>query len=178
MLRKISAAAALVVCTATGSSAATLDFKFSFTNLFNGSTVATVTGVIRGLTDNGSSAASSVEILTNGDGFGVGEFVGSPIENSFSVTAGQITGVQFVSYGRRNTAPAVTDASFRMTGNCRGSATICAGLTDDPNVSTVGNPAQVTFEAIVPVPLPAGGILLLTGFTGLAALRRRKSRLA
>lgn len=35
-----------------------------------------------------------------------------------------------------------------------------------------------TATAVDPVPLPAGGVLLLTGFAGLAALRRRKQRAA
>jgi hypothetical protein len=63
-------------------SASALTFDFSFTN---------VTGVISGLADNATSAATSVQVTSNTAGFGIGEYVGNPRNNSFTVSAGVIT---------------------------------------------------------------------------------------
>ncbi|MBE9129225.1 MULTISPECIES: hypothetical protein [unclassified Coleofasciculus] len=52
--------------------AAAIDFGFSFENALNGN--GTVTGLIRGL-EEGTGAATSVEVLSNTAGFGIGEYV-------------------------------------------------------------------------------------------------------
>jgi hypothetical protein len=87
-----------------------LTFHFSFTNTANGGGV--VEGIISGLTDNATSAATSVQVTANSAGFGVGEYIGSPTENLFAVTAQVITNVGFLSFGAYNTSPAVTCCSL------------------------------------------------------------------
>ena len=78
-----------------------LDFTFSFSNV-TGNTPGTVTGTIQGLNDNATSAATGVIIQTYPSGLS-----GSPnqggfdatkwavINNSFSVTNGNITAASF-----------------------------------------------------------------------------------
>ena len=46
----------------------------------------------------------------------------------------------------------------------------------DPNVDSSDSYTFAKFSAVTPVPLPLGGVLLLTGLAGLAAIRRRKKR--
>ena len=64
-------------------SAGALTFNFSFTNSIY---PETVTGVISGLVDNATSAATSVQVTSNTLGFGLGEYVGSPVTNHFTVS--------------------------------------------------------------------------------------------
>jgi hypothetical protein len=80
-----SVVAVAVTCLAPVSASA-LSFDFSFTN---------VTGVISGLADNATSAATSVQVTSNTAGFGIGEYVGNPDNNSFTVSAGVITNAIF-----------------------------------------------------------------------------------
>src|SRR5262245_45962690 len=97
-----SIAAVAATCLALGSDSS-LSFNFSFDG---------VTGVISGLADNTSNQpATSVQVTSNTAGFGVGEYVGNPFSNansnSFTVSAGVITIVNFQSLGGNNSSPAV-----------------------------------------------------------------------
>ena len=103
--------AALVTLGTGTSRAATLSFSFSFINYYDG---GTVTGIVRGLTDNSTSAATSVEILTNPYNYGIGEFVGHPVSNSWTVANGQITVFSFLSNGNSNSSPDVTTANLGL----------------------------------------------------------------
>lgn len=128
---------------------------------------------MRGLTDNATSAASSVEILSNSSGFGLGEYFGAADPNTWTLVAGAITGFNFRSFGASNTAPDVTCCSLAMvsSGVYLSNSPVFVG-------GRIGTPA-ITFtrvEAPVGVPEPAtalilGPALLLGGL----ALRRRRA---
>lgn len=97
-----------VIATLLGSSflssaqAALFDFSFTFSNQSSGHLGGTVTGIVRGLTDNATSAASSVEITSNSNGFGLGEYVGNPANNSWAMSGGLVTHYSFISFGVDN----------------------------------------------------------------------------
>ena len=56
-----------------------MTFQFSFVNENYSTGTATVVGIIRGLDeDSVSAAATSASIISNPDGFGIGEYVTSP----------------------------------------------------------------------------------------------------
>ncbi|NND69454.1 MAG: hypothetical protein HKN19_17825, partial [Halioglobus sp.] len=97
-----------LICVAPLSQAALLDFQFSFDDLENGTSV---TGIIRGLMDNASGPASSVEVLASTGGFGIGEFIGDPLLNDFRVYNGELEEAVFRSLGSVNTT-GVMDASL------------------------------------------------------------------
>jgi hypothetical protein len=123
-----------------------IDFNFSFKNALNDA--GTVTGVIRGL-EEGSGAATSVEVLTNTGGYGLGEYVGNPTNNFWTVLGGNLVAFNFTSFGSRNTPPAVTNASLyfsneELLGN---PISIRAGINADPTLITIGRP-NVTREDI------------------------------
>lgn len=157
---------------AAAAQASTLDFNFTFTNSANGG--GTVFGIIRGLHDNATGAAASVEIISNTAGFGVGEYVPTSFANSFSVLSGSMVVAVFDSYGQFNTPPAVTCCSLFIYTTPNGSL---AGLS---NVNTSVPLASDTGLIFTPatVPLPAGLPLLATGLAGFTALRMRKKRKA
>ena len=57
------------IVTGAPTQAATLDFSFSFANAaYDG---GIITGYFRGLTDNATGSATSVEVVSNSSGFGV-----------------------------------------------------------------------------------------------------------
>ena len=165
----LSAVAATVL--AGSAMAATVDYTFSFTNVHNGG--GTVTGIIRGLQDVGVSAATSVEVLTNTLGFGIGEYVGNPAENSFTVLAGSLINSVFFSFGSNNTAPAVTGGSLLL------GFTSVAGLTNLPDSISYGEVGSLTYTLVEPtsVPLPASAWLLVAALAGIGAASRRRKQL-
>ena len=114
---RLALLAALLACTPLVARAALLDFSFAFTNQQTQFLGGYVTGTVRGLTDDASSAASSVEILTNTSGFGLGKYIGVPVFNTWTVTGGVITAFSFAALGSSNTPPAVTCCSLVMTDN-------------------------------------------------------------
>lgn len=163
--------------------AATLDFSFTFVNAIHGG--GTVTGIIRGLSE-GTGAASSVEVTSNTLGFGLGEYVGSPDRNQWTISGGVITGFDFVGIGITNVLPAVIDASLYFGSEPLLGQSFRAALSPSPyyvfNAGLTLTTADIglTFERyvapepeITPVPLPATGLLLLAGLGGLGLCRRR-----
>ena len=78
--------------------ATAIDFNFTFTNGQIG-TGGTVTGIVHGLTDNFTSAAQSVEVTSNTDGFGIGEYIGNPSFNTWTVGSGEVTFFDFLVLG-------------------------------------------------------------------------------
>jgi hypothetical protein len=144
-----------------------LSFNFSFTNTANGG--GAVTGLVQGLTDNATSAATSVQVLSNTAGFGLGEYIGNPLSNSWTVSGGTIQSYNFSSVGSSNFLPAVTDSSLGFFTLPSGKL---AGLTNDPDRSLSRLDTRLTFAA-APIPTPA----LLPGLVGmsLALLRKRQA---
>jgi hypothetical protein len=176
--RMLAAAAIMAAGVAASAGASTLSFTFSFNNdAFNGG--GTVTGVVSGLQDNATSAATSVMITSNTLGFGLGEYVGNPSSNSWTLAGGVITVFSFLSFGAGNTSPVVTDSSLILTNQLAGKGIPAAGLANLPSAVGANIPARsvdLTFtqvDDVAPVPLPAGGLLLIGALGALAALRRR-----
>lgn len=166
--RMIAAAAVMATGLCASAGASTLSFTFSFTNLGEG--IGTVTGLVSGLQDN----ATSLRITSNTAGFGIGEYIGNPRSNSWTVSSGSISSFSFFAFGARNTAPDVTVSSISlfMVDTLFG-----ATLTNDPSSVRNFGSSKITFTKVVDtaaVPLPAGGMLLIGALAGLAALRRRK----
>ncbi|MEL6236402.1 MAG: VPLPA-CTERM sorting domain-containing protein [Pseudomonadota bacterium] len=154
----LSASAALAV---------PMDFSFTFTNNpIDGGGL--ITGVIRGL-EEGTGAATSVEVLSNTKNFGIGEYVGGIAFNSWTVTGGTITSVNFI-------ALSPSDADSRLWIASDPTEGFFGGLNSRDRVPTLSD--TITFEKlpaddVAPIPLPAGAPLLLTGIAALVVLRRR-----
>jgi hypothetical protein len=121
-----------------------IDFGFSFENALNEG--GTVTGVIRGL-EEGTGAATSVELLTNTAGFGLGEYVGNPEVNFWTVLGGDLVAFNFFSYGVLNTPPAVTNASLFFSSEESIGVSFRAGITAFASQLTTGD-SSVTTEDI------------------------------
>jgi hypothetical protein len=174
-LAALLAAAVLSVAEAR---AATLDFTFSFLNPLAPDYIGRVDGIVRGLTDNTVSAARSVEVTANEDGFGVGEYLGIALGNAWRVESGRIVSADLLVFGALNAdagVPGVTEATlrFRFLEGVQQ-----AGLNFSGTIANSA-PVDILFERIdaplAPVPLPAGGWLMLTGLGAIAALRRRRA---
>jgi hypothetical protein len=151
-----------------------LSFNFSFTSIvspFNGA--GSVTGIIEGLTDNSTSAATSVRVLSNTAGFGIGEYIGITSNNSWTVLGGALQSYNFDSFGQNNFSPAVTDSALYLSNSGAFSPGTYAGLTNSPDTNYINSNSGLTFAA-VPVPAPA----LLPGLVGmsLALLRKRQAK--
>lgn len=164
--------AVLVMIGAAGSARSMpIDFNFSFTDTANGA--GDVTGIIRGLFDDTSNQqATSVEVLSVTGGFGVGEYVGNPSDNSFDVAGGLITSFIFFVFGNGNTSPAVTCCSLRL------SSSSLVGLTNEPDRLLATRDALNSLAVTpVPVPVPAPATLALfgLGLAGLGWVRRKKA---
>ena len=156
-----------------------LSFSFSFTNAANGG--GTVTGIIDGLSDNAAfQQASSVQVLSNDLGFGIGEYIGRPSRNGFTVVDGELTSFFFLGFGSRNTAPEVTCCSLILRDNFPVDlSALDAGLTENPR-SVRSNPESGQSLVIRPVPEASSvpGLLVFgTACTGLAILSKKKFRL-
>jgi hypothetical protein len=123
-----------------------IDFGFSFQNSLNGSEDETVTGVIRGL-EEGTGAATSVEVLSNAAGYGIGEYVGNPNTNFWTVLGGNLIAFDFISFGILNASPAVTDATLFFNSSELNGALFRAGINSSPFSITIGS-SGVTTEAI------------------------------
>ena len=127
-------------------SASAIDFGFSFQNALNDSENGTVTGVIRGL-EEGTGAATSVEVFSNTAGYGIGEYVGSPASNVWTVLNGNIVTFDFLSFGEFNTSPAVTDSTLFFNSHRSFNALFVAGISPFPGL-VVGGDINLTTEDI------------------------------
>jgi hypothetical protein len=149
-------------------------FHFSFANTANIPGGGVVTGtVILNATD---TAATSVTVDTNsGTGnFGIGQYIGSPTFNSFTVVSGQITVADFLDFGSHNSSPAVTCCTLALALNAPNSQ---AGLSNASTGAGLSLEAP-TFTPVV-TPLPGALPLFATGLVGLGLLGwRRKKKTA
>ena len=150
-------------------------FTFSFTNVANGSGTATVTGVA--ILNNTDTAATSLTVTSNTDGFGIGEYVGVPGINTFTVVSGQVVAARFQDFGQLNTPPAVTCCSIDLefAGNN------ASGLENSNMTVHASSRAGLTFTPVVSaIPLPAALPLFATGLgaLGLLGWRRKKKSAA
>jgi hypothetical protein len=148
-------------------------FHFSFTNVANGG--GTVMGtVILNATD---TAATSLTVDSNTAGFGLGQYVGKPFPNIFTVVSGQITSATFIDFGVNNSAPAVTCCSIQLAlaSSLLGASGNDTGLTNTTNGIHSGSGTGLTFT---PVPLPAALPLFATGLGALGLLGWRRKRKA
>jgi hypothetical protein len=144
-------------------------FNFSFHDYVQNTNVQ---GYIEGLQDNSFQAATSVYVTSDSGGYGIGEYVGAPLTNSWHVTNGVIDYANFWSAGLINSPPAVTCCSLIIFAPLNA---VIGALTPNAGVTTyIPDSPAVTFtprDTSVPLPQP----LLLIG-AGLAALgfNRRK----
>lgn len=158
-----------------------IDYSFVFENALNGG--GEITGVVRGL-EEGISSATSVEILTSTSGLGIGEYIGSPLTNSWTVSGGIITDFDFLSAGVLNTAPDVTTALLFMDSTLLSGAAFRAGVAPSPGPFVTGSgfvstaDIGLTFTAIPNAPLSESsiGILLMLGLGLIGVSRKRMSR--
>lgn len=146
-----------------------LTFQFSFTNVANGG--GSVQGIISGLADNATSGATSVQVTANSSGFGIGEYVGTPNGNQFTVASGILAGASFADFAINNLS-GQTCCSFSLMGIA---SQFSGGLNN--NINLVAGAPLTDFSAALVTPLPA--TLPLFG-SGLGILRilgwRRKKK--
>ncbi|MEM9215976.1 MAG: PEP-CTERM sorting domain-containing protein [Cyanobacteria bacterium P01_F01_bin.150] len=171
---------ATLVALATPSFA--FNFGFTFDNALNGG--GSVTGIIRGL-DEGTGAATSVEVLSNTTGLGIGEYVGSPLTNTWTVLGGDIVAFDFLSAGVLNSAPAVQDALLFLDSTPLSGASFRAGITPSPGPFVTGSgfvstaDIGLTFTRLdddteaIPEPLSVLGTLAAVGMG--VAMKRKHS---
>ncbi len=170
-IQKLAGAVCLAVTAATSGFAATLDFSFSFTD-----GTETISGVVYGLEDNATGAATGVSITSNSTGYGIGDYAlieTAPLANSFTVSNGALTAADY-----RNAF--IADSNVQLTLDLdanSGSGGFAVVSNSKPVVLINGD---INFDAVTtsPIPLPAGGVLLLTGLFGFAGLRRLKKSAA
>lgn len=158
---------AVIALTSARAEATPLVVNFTFDNSANGG--GTVAGLVLGLVDNmQNQQATSVQVTGNTAGFGIGEYVGIPTSNSWTVTSGLVTSFNFLSYGINNTAPAVNGSSLSLQSI---GTLLYAGLGQQP--SSVQSSPGLTISVQM-VPLPAAALLLVAGVAALTGVSRRR----
>jgi hypothetical protein len=171
----------LSVCllfSAVPAKASTLNFSFTFTNAAEDSSNnvygGTVTGIVRGLADNATSAATSVEITSNTDGFGAGEYIGSPYANTWTVASGVITAYHFEDYGNSNSSPAQVCCALNIWSNYPSQP----ALSPINDTISYGTTEPIQFSSLSAVPLPTALPLFASGLGVMGFLGWRRKRKA
>jgi PEP-CTERM motif len=153
-------------------------FTYSFTNVNNAPGTDIVTGTI--ILDPTDTFATSLTVDSNTGGFGLGQYVGNPTNNSFTVVSGNIATADFIDHGASNSS-GVTCCTLRLF---LSAITNDVGLTMNTfNVFTGTDKLTFTPAASTPtpvVPLPATLPLFATGLgaLGLLGWRRKKKAAA
>jgi len=146
-------------------------FSYSFTN----TALLPGTDIVKGtITLNAAdTAATSLTVDSNTGGFGLGQYIGSPSHNSFTVVSGNIATADFFEQGGGNGSCCTLRIFFS-------SSTTIVGLADDTfNVLTGGPETGLTFTPVTSsTPLPAALPLFATGIGGLGLLGWRRKRKA
>lgn len=161
-LKSLAAAACISLASATTALAATVNVNFTAGEAF---------GTFYGLDDSdGISSATSYD-LTIGTSVWTAVSPSKSYVNSFTFSSGELTNLSFIDESARpadgGSGPLLYNTTFDLN-----SFFIAYART-----SLVGEP-RYTLDPVSAVPLPAGGLLLLTGFGAVAALKRRKKRAA
>jgi hypothetical protein len=174
----IAAAASLALASLALASPAHAGLSFSF-SWDRPASAGLVEGVFRGLSE-GTGLASSVEVLSTTAGFGIGEYIGNPTANRFTVRDGELVRIVFAVTGMRNSPPAVTTASIGIIGDV-GEKTFVgiSERTDRVGVSRGnGFSVQRLPDGAVSVPAPSTSVLFACALAACAlsmgwAARRR-----
>ncbi|MFK7870328.1 MAG: VPLPA-CTERM sorting domain-containing protein [Roseobacter sp.] len=182
--RALATAVCLSLTTATASFAAPINVNFSFTDadglMFGISFPSTVTGVIEGL-DSDGLGQQATRITAKSDLANFDYVFTSFGSNTFDVSAGIIDmGTVRVSAASANTTLGEpgqldwrgADSHFSLFESV---GLYFFGFPLDTDASEITFTSDFTPAA---VPLPAGGLLLMSGMVGIAALKRRKKRAA
>ncbi|WP_162932954.1 VPLPA-CTERM sorting domain-containing protein [Roseovarius sp. EL26] len=181
-LLKLLGTACIALVAATSSYAATLDFDFSFSD-----GVADVFGTISGLSDNtNDQAATAITVSSVAFGLDTVQFLTVPTSvtsNTFSVADGLITSASFSANvanslplpGRLFLSLGFGPTEIERFGGLQ--ATDVTGAILFSVIETGGNgPFGPATPPISSVPLPAGGVLFISGLFGLGVLRKKTSK--
>ncbi len=188
LFTKIKPAAALLsaaIALACANSAFALNFNFSFANV-EGAQNGILTGTIYGLNDNSTGAASKLTIDSFPSGVGSLDY-GNEVTlwngqylNNFTVLNGEIVAGSFVAQATGGSALAHTfclDAFINCVGftaNPGSTGVSALNLQLGSNIANGAGFQAITYTPVSSVPLPAGGLLLVSGLGGMALVKRRK----
>jgi hypothetical protein len=169
--KTLATAACIALSSATASLAAPINLDFTF---------GAATGTFYGLNDeDGSSQATSFDLAIGSD-FWTAVSTSGGGTNVFTFLAGVLTSVNFdkLPVISSNSSPDVILYDIFFSTNDGQNSWIEYGefAIDSSNEGT--EQVSYTISPLSPVPLPAGGFLLLSGLAGVVALKRRKKRTA
>ena len=188
MILKTLAAAILAVAAASAASATTFSFGFdddpSLSSFFGRAHLGgSVTGLIFGLEDDtANQTPDAIEFTSDVSGLGLTEtFIDTfslVLGNGITVSGGEIVAADILI---NFNDPSVGGTQLRFNQGSGYNHLFWNGGSGP--IVGIGNRdgfAGTTFSdsVVSSVPLPAGGLLLLSGFGGVIALKRRKARAA
>lgn len=170
---------------AAGASAAT--FSFSFDDDPNSNIASrvhlggSVTGFIYGLEDNtANQTPDAIEFTSDVSGLGMTDTFFDTFTiiagDGFSISGGVIVAANALLNFNDSTVEGIQLRFNQGSGNNH--LIWNGGSGPVVGIGNQGGFAGATYAQVSAVPLPAGGLLLLSAFGGVAALKRRKKRAA